>query len=189
MSGAAWIGVAFASVVAVTLIAVMRTLVALVRQNGRLISRLETLERRLDGVSSPADPHRNGGPRGPAAPEFRLRDVTGAWFELPDLRGQQTVLLFLDADDPAHATMLDRVQGWERSRPAGGPTIVVVARGRANDEERLGLSSLVLLDDAGELRHAFGVEDAPSAVLLDEDNRVASEVLVGPDAIVELTER
>jgi peroxiredoxin len=190
ISATGWIAVAVGAVAIATLAAVVWALLAVLRQNGRLFLRLEAVEEQLAQVRTAAS--RNGSSAGHVvplrdaelrepAPDFRLPDLTGAFFELADLRGHETVLVFWDPSSPSCEAMLDDLKAWERARPPLAPTLVLVSTGAA-----LGLKSLVLIDEPSALRQSFGVPDAPSAVLLDADNRVASEILVGPDAVLAL---
>ncbi len=50
----------------------------------------------------------------------------------------------------------------------------------------MGLSSTVLLDQQFAVGSAFGASGTPSAVLVDEEGKVASEVAVGAPAVLAL---
>jgi hypothetical protein len=52
----------------------------LLRQNGRILLRLDALEQRLDELDSPPEPE--GLPVGSLAPEFDLTDLTGGRWKL-----------------------------------------------------------------------------------------------------------
>jgi hypothetical protein len=173
--------VAAASTLA-ALAAVGWVVIAVLRQNGRLLLRLEALESRLDNLGT----SQNGAsPRKPA-PNFHLPDLTGAFFGLSDLRGHDTLLLFWDPNDEQCREMLDELKVWERRPPDGAPKLVVISVGGAEANTALDLCSLVLLDEWSELRRAFGIILMPSAVLVDAQNWIASNVAVGHDAVVEL---
>jgi SAM-dependent methyltransferase len=72
--------------------------------------------------------------------------------------------------------MLPDLQTRERVRLAGVPELVIVATGPANELRAMGLKSRVLLDPHLAGRTLFGAEGIPSAVLIDEHGRVASDV-------------
>ena len=50
----------------------------------------------------------------------------------------------------------------------------------------MGLSSTVVLDQEFAVGSAFGASGTPSAVLVDEDGKIASGLAVGGPAILEL---
>jgi peroxiredoxin len=127
-----------------------------------------------------------GAKPGESAPDFRLPDLTGAYFELSDLRGHDTMLLFWDPGCGFCQRMLDDLRAWERRSPAGAPKAVLISVGDAAANRAMGLSSLILLDESSELRRPFGIPGTPSAVLVDAHNTIASEVAVGADAVLEL---
>jgi methylamine dehydrogenase accessory protein MauD len=130
-----------------------------------------------------------GAKPGDPAPDFLLPDLTGALFELSDLRGHNTVLLFWDPGCGFCRGMLDDLRTWERERPMSAPTLVVISAGDAGANRALGLHSLILLDQDGGLRRLYGIPGTPSAVRVDRENRVASEVAVGADAVLALVRR
>src|SRR5262245_34973563 len=68
----------------------------LVRQSGRILLRLEAIERRL-GAPAPAQRREPAGlPVGAVAPDFELSDLTGARRKLSEFRGQDLLLVFFD---------------------------------------------------------------------------------------------
>jgi len=121
-----------------------------------------------------------------AAPTFRLPDLTGAFFELSDLRGSETVLLFWDPASESCRQILDDLRTWERANPVGSRKLVVVSVGSAEANRALGLTSLILLDGSAEAARAFGAEGIPAAVLLDGETRMASSVVFGSEAVLQL---
>jgi peroxiredoxin len=68
----------------------------LLRQNGRLLLRLEALEQRLDELDSPPQPE--GLPVGTLAPEFDLPDLTGARWTLAQFHAQPLLVVFFSPD-------------------------------------------------------------------------------------------
>src|SRR5690242_4417416 len=82
----------------------------LVQQNGRMLGRLESLERRLTALQSAtglpqpmpnpapaaAPPAPSGLPVGSAAPVFELPDLEGQRKRLDDFRGKKLLLVFFN---------------------------------------------------------------------------------------------
>ena len=72
-------------------------LLQLIRQNGRILLRLETIEERLTArPGAPAGPPAQGLPVGSAAPGFDLPDLSGARHKLSDWRGRDILLIFFN---------------------------------------------------------------------------------------------
>ncbi len=68
----------------------------LLRQNGRLLLRLEALEKHIDELRGPPEPE--GLPVGAVAPEFDLPDLTGERRTLAQFRAQPVLLIFFNPD-------------------------------------------------------------------------------------------
>lgn len=131
---------------------------------------------RIRGAAEPGQP----------APDFRLPDLTGAFFELSDLRGHNTLVLFWDPGCPFCQEMLADLKAWEGDFGPGMPRVVVISRGESEVNRALGLHSLILLDESSSMRRPYGAPGTPSAVLVDAQNNIASEVAIGATAILEL---
>lgn len=82
--------------------------------------------------------------------------------------------------------MHEDIRAWERRPPPAAPRLVLVSNGDGAANRRMGLSSIVLLDESFSVGPRFGVNGTPSAVLLEADGRVASEVAVGAPGVLEL---
>jgi peroxiredoxin len=167
-------------------------ILTMLRQHGRLLLRVEALEARLDTLLRPG----NGDGHHPASvqqrweaepsPTFRLPDLTGAYFELWDFRGSETLLLFWDPADESCRQILEDVRKWEWAHPVGSRKLVFISTGSIEANRSMGLSSLILLDSSGEVARAFDVSGTPSAVLLDKEAKVASRVAVGGAEVLRL---
>jgi len=68
----------------------------LLRQNGRLLLRLEELEKRLDALESGEDKQPNGLSVGIEAPAFELPDLASNSRTLPEFRGRPLLLIFFN---------------------------------------------------------------------------------------------
>ena len=82
--------------------------------------------------------------------------------------------------------MLEDLRAWERERSPSAPIPLVISAGGPDANRALGLTSLILLDEEGRLRRPYGIPGTPSAVLVDAQNRIASEVALGADAVLAL---
>ena len=66
------------------------------------------------------------------------------------------------------------------------PKLLVIPAGTEEANEAMGLGSTVALDPSFAVGRAFGAGGTPSAVLVDEEGRIASEVAVGAPAVLDL---
>jgi peroxiredoxin len=123
---------------------------------------------------------------GEEAPEVKLADLQGHTVELADLRGEETLVLFWNTGCGFCQQMLPDLKEWESQAPEGAPRLVVVSAGTEEAIREMGLTSPVLLDQQFATGRAFGASGTPSAVLVDAEGKVASEVAVGAPAVMEL---
>jgi thiol-disulfide isomerase/thioredoxin len=123
---------------------------------------------------------------GEEAPKVKLPDLEGTTVELADFRGEETLILFWNPGCGFCRQMLPELKRWESEAPESAPRIVVVSAGTEEANREMGLASAVLLDQQFAAGRAFGASGTPSAVLVDAEGKVASEVAVGAPAVMEL---
>ena len=117
----------------------------------------------------------------PAPPLDGLSALSGA---VPSLGGRESLVLFWNPDCGFCRSMHEDLLAWEAGANGSSPQLVLISSG---DEERTraeGFRSPVLLDPDWTLGEAFSAGGTPSAVMIDVEARVASEVLVGAEAIL-----
>jgi len=122
--------------------------------------------------------------KGDAVPSLRLPDLTGKTMDLAALRGRPTLLLFWNPSCGFCQKMLPDVKTWKR--PEGAPELVVISSGSPEANREQGFRAKVLLDPYFGSGKVFGATGTPSAVVLDEEGRVASEVGIGGPAVFAL---
>jgi peroxiredoxin len=123
---------------------------------------------------------------GQAAPALRLPDLKGKSVNLAGFRGRKTLILFWNPDCGYCQQMLEDLKAWEAKPPKDAPKLLVVSTGTAEQNRAMGLRSPVLLDPTFSAGHAFGANGTPSAVLVDTDGKIASELAVGAPAVLAL---
>ena len=117
----------------------------------------------------------------PAPPLDGLAALSGA---VPSFGGRESLVVFWNPDCGFCRSMHEELLAWESAANGSSPQLVLIASG---DEERMraeGFRSPVLLDPDWTLGEAFSAGGTPSAVMIDVEGRVASEVLVGAEAIL-----
>jgi thiol-disulfide isomerase/thioredoxin len=123
---------------------------------------------------------------GDAVPEVRLPDLEGNSIALEDFRGEQTLVLFWNPGCGFCQRMLPDLKELEEDPPEGTPKLLVVSAGPEEANREMGLASPVVLDQQFAVGRAFGASGTPSGVLVDAGGKVASEVVVGAQAVLEL---
>ena len=122
--------------------------------------------------------------KGDLAPSIELQDLNGKALNVAALR--RTVLLFWNPSCGFCKAMLRELQSWERTRPKQAPSLVLVSSGSADANSEQRVRSRILLDPSFGAGQVFGANGTPSAVLIDEEGRVASDVGVGAPAVLAL---
>lgn len=123
---------------------------------------------------------------GDAAPAIALPDLDGNKWELQSNLGEKTMLLFWNPGCGFCKRMVDDIKEIEAQPPVGAPKLVLISTGTAESNKELGLGSLTLLDQGFNVGRSFGANGTPSAVLIDEEGKVASTVAVGAPAVLEM---
>jgi thiol-disulfide isomerase/thioredoxin len=164
----------------------------ILRQQGRILIRIEALQERLSSGVAPSAANVPAAPAvglsiGTRAPSFRLNELLGHVIMLENLTaaGKPVLLFFTNPTcGPCQALMPD-IARWQRDHTAA-LTIAVVTEGTA-DENRVksaqaGISQ-VLLQQKREIAEIYQAWGTPAAVLIRPDGTVGSPVAQGAEAI------
>jgi peroxiredoxin len=183
----------------------------LLRQNGRLLLRLEALEQHIDELSSPPEP--KGLPVGTIAPEFELPNLAGERRRLTQLRAEPLLLVFFNPDCDYCKDLAPKLAalgpGSRRGNEADGsegtevrlltsaatnsnPPLLIITTGDAEKNRQFfnehRIASPVLLQRDGEVAKAYQANGTPTGYLIDADGRIASELAVGGEALLKLAD-
>jgi peroxiredoxin len=174
---------------------------ALLRQNGRLLVRVEALEAIAERLSADAMAarvavdrslatsriNRAGLAAGSVAPDFRLPTLDGDHAALSDYAGSRLLLVFSDPDCAPCTALLPQLQpAAERA----GVSVLVISRG-GYDVNRRKLAEAkttlrVALQAQWEISRLYGKFSTPIGYLIDEHGRTVTEVAGGGAAILAL---
>jgi peroxiredoxin/uncharacterized membrane protein YphA (DoxX/SURF4 family) len=170
-------------------------LVHLLRQNGRLLVRLEALETNLTSGGSVVAPSENGTPLhqveglpvDSTAPEISLPGLHGDTLTLDALRapGKPVMMLFTDPGCGPCNALLPEVGRWQREH-AQKLTLALVSRGDPEENKTKAQEHSVknvLVQKDWEVSESYDVRGTPSAVLVSPDGKVASPVAGGAEDI------
>jgi peroxiredoxin len=193
--------VAVLVLVSMTLVSFWLLLYQVIKQQGRLLIRLDALEARLldgvqIGVSRDGDGSRTrtalpvGLPVGTAVERLQLTDLDGKIVDLEDFRGKRVLLInwnpqcgFCDLIAPDLAKLLPDL----RSRQV---ELVLLSCGEPeanrNHIRRHGLESRILLPKDEQSIEVFQQIGTPAAYLLDERGKVAKPLATGADQVLAL---
>jgi peroxiredoxin len=126
---------------------------------------------------------------GEPAPPIKLPNLAGKTITLADFKNYPTAILFWNPSCGFCQQMLDDLKRWERDRAKDAPRLLVVSTGTVAQNRAMDLQSPVVLDQRFATAQAYGAGGTPSAVLIDRQGKVASEVAVGAPAVLELLTR
>ncbi|MFO1433547.1 MAG: TlpA disulfide reductase family protein [Candidatus Competibacteraceae bacterium] len=167
---------------------ILYLLYEVIKQQGRLLLRLDGIEQRL-GMRAPA-----GAPAQPAglavgtafAP-FKLPDLTGKEVALEDFRGRQVLLINWSPQCGFCARIAQELAGLREAFQQHKIELVLAAHGDAEANRKLaeenGLNATILLQKDTQTVAAFQGLGTPVAYLLDEEGRVAKPLAVGADKV------
>src|SRR5262249_34814662 len=168
------------------LVSVWVGLYQVVKQQGRIILRLDELEKR--GNAASAESVRAVGlPVGTPFPAFKLPDLDGKEIALEDLRGHRVLLVhwnpgcgFCDLIAPDLARLQSDFQKQ-------GVELLLLASGEADANRKLaeehGLQCPILPLKGQETPEPFKYQGTPVAYLLDAEGRVAKPLAQGADQV------
>jgi peroxiredoxin len=174
-------------VLAAALGAAWLLLVQLLKQNGRLLLRLDDLESVVAGA---AEELPEALPAGTSFPEFRLPDLDGRERGLDEWRGKKTLLVHWGAQCGYCDVIAPSLVRLQPALRRAGTEILLVSWGDAEDNRAMlsehGLTCTVLLQSPGHEVGPFDTLGTPVAYLLDEGGHVAGPLALGADDVVEL---
>ena len=162
----------------------------LVRQNGRILLRLESIEKQIGPRAGAQRRDAGGLPLGTLAPDFELPDLTGVRRKLSEFREQNVLLVFFNPQCgfctkmAADLAALSAEGGDQRAVP------VVVTTGDAAENrklvERYGIRCPVLLQEQMEVAAKYGAQGTPMGYRIDGAGRIASGLAVGAEHLLRL---
>jgi peroxiredoxin len=183
---------------ALILISLWTLLYQVVKQQGRLLLRLDDLDRRLSDAGLGAGPEETAGPVGldvgTSVSMSRLPDLEGRLVSLDDYPGRRIILVHWNPDCvfcELLAPELARLQADLRTKSV---QLVLASSEDAEANRKLareqGLTCPIVLmpEDAHLEGGPFTNLGTPVAYLLDEQQRVAQPVAVGGEAILDLAQ-
>ena len=179
-------------------IALIFVLFQLLKQQGRILLRLDGLER---VAASPAPEVRtrelresrvirDGLKAGTPAPRFSLPDIHGGMVSLDQFRGRKVLLVFSDPQCGPCDTLAPKLVRLHLKQRDNGMAVVMVGRGDREENEKkaieYGISFPVVLQEKWKLSRQYGIFATPVAFLIDKDGVIVRNVATGTDEVMAL---
>ena len=120
---------------------------------------------------------------GSALPEFVLPDLSNKDISSHDLLGKKTLVTYWSTTCGFCQQMLDELREWDKTKGVDDPELLLISEGEAESHKALNINSTILLEKEHAISQEFGMNGTPSAVLVNEEGKIISEVAVGADQI------
>jgi len=161
------------------------------RQNGRILIRLDAIDEALRDLYEELEPRDEGMLRSPA-PAFELPDLHGEPRRLSHWLGRRLLLIFVQSDSHFFAELAPELAALPIDGSNGSPLPVLITTGDSAKTRRLvtehAIRAPILVQQQMEVAMAFGARSTPSGCLIDEEGAVASKVVQGGAAILALAD-
>jgi len=165
----------------------------LVTQNGRLMLRLESLERRLveQGIlSGGVDPGNLGLPPGSVLNDFALPLLDGGTMTLSQWRDRKIALIFLSPRCKHSEKLLPELAAMLSEGAEADPAPVIISTGSVEENRRFfgehRITCPILLQEDSEVAALYLAMATPMAYLVNEYGATSGHAVVGPTAILSL---
>jgi len=181
----------------------------LLRQNGRMLLRLDELEQRLNELEFGGAHEPAGLPLDSIAPEFELPNLAGERKTLAQCRGQTVLLIFFNPSCGFCRELLPKLvalnseraeAGRNPNNPAsngephreqrGWPHLLIISTGDVEANRKMfnqhKVTCPVLLQKDMEVATAYKANGTPTGYLINSEGRIASDLTVGAEALLAL---
>jgi thiol-disulfide isomerase/thioredoxin/uncharacterized membrane protein YphA (DoxX/SURF4 family) len=125
-------------------------------------------------------------PLGSPAPAFALPDLKGNIVQSSAFNGNGTVLLFWSPGCGFCQKMIPDLKQWEQTVSSTAPRLVLVSSGSRESNAEMDLKSPVVLEENFAVGRLYGASGTPSALMIDSNGKIASELTVGAPAVLDL---
>jgi peroxiredoxin len=115
-----------------------------------------------------------------------MADLDGMPVHLGEAHGREVLLLFWNPGCGFCTHMLDDLRALEEDLLPDALNLLIVSAGTVEDNRAMNLRSPIVLDQDFKVARDFGVNATPCAILIDADGRIASGIVAGATAILNL---
>jgi peroxiredoxin len=187
MSVIGWI---LLSLLGVAVLALFSLVLQLVRQQGRLLLRLDELEARAAAPARSGERSPIGLPVAAPPPGFRLPDLSGGEVALEDFAGKRVLLVHWDPQCGFCRRIAPELSQLQERLKKRRTELVLVSYRDADTNAALasehGLNCRILLQPDDRTVEVFERLGTPAAYVLDEKGRIAKSLALGADQVLAL---
>jgi peroxiredoxin len=163
----------------------------LLRQNGRILLRLEALEERLNQLAAALVAQAPQGlEAGSKAPDFELPDLSGNILSLSHWRGRRVLLIFFNPRCGFCANMAAGLAALKGDGSDGRPIPLLITTGDVEENRRFmeqhGIRCPVLVQHNDEVLRRYRASGTPMGYLLDEEGAIAMPRIAGSEDLLAL---
>jgi len=170
----------------------------LLRQNGRILLRLDELEKRLNELEFGGADEPAGLPLDSLAPDFDLPDLAGERKTLAQYRGQTVLLIFFNPSCGFCRELLPKLvalndpapNGEPHSQQPSWPQSLIISTGDLEANRQLfnqhKVTWPVLMQKEMEVATAYKANGTPTGYLINSEGKIASELAVGAETLLAL---
>ena len=166
-------------------------LLQLLRQHGKVLSRLDAIEKHLyTQVVSDGSPGSGAGglPAGTILPDFELPALYGGLAALSQWRGRKILLIFFNPSCGFCRDLLPDLASLPVPENSNDPLPVIISTGDERENRRIfdryGIAHPVLLQKRTEVASLCLVTATPAAYVVDEKGATAGPLSVGVNALL-----
>ncbi len=116
---------------------------------------------------------------GTDVPDFSLSDIKGQKISRDSLIGRETLVTFWSTTCPHCKAMEPELKRWAAGRNGDSPRLLMLSTGDIEEHKALGIEAPIAIDEGNKVGEKLGMYGTPSAVLIDENGRFASEIAIG----------
>lgn len=162
----------------------------LIRQNGRILLQLESIQFQLGQRIGPQRQEPKGLPVGSVAPDFELPDLAGVPHKLSRFRDKDLLLLFFNPQCGFCTKVAADLAALPLEGTGGQAVPIVVTTGEVDENRKLvekhGIRCLVLIQKNMEVASQYRAQGTPMGYRIDAKGRIASELAVGAEPLLKL---
>ena len=160
------------------------------RQNGRILLRLEAIEESLERRGGGAAPQTPGLPPGTQAPDFDLPDLAGTRHKLSEYRGKELLLVFFNPQCGFCTKIAAQLAALTFDGSNGSALPLVITTGDAEENRMLikehGLRCPVLIQKEMEVASQYRASGTPMGCRIDVQGTIVSPLAVGGEPVLQL---
>lgn len=116
---------------------------------------------------------------GSEVPDFEIKSIDGETVSKSGLGGQNALITFWSPTCPHCKHIAEELRTWDSSKGDDEPRLVLFSDGEVEVHRELGIKSPIVIDKDYTIAGKIGMHGTPSAILIDEHGRYASEIAIG----------